>query len=45
MALPEALRPRGMMFWNLNHDGQAVNGTKAVCDFSAGFNDFLHVRP
>eukprot|EP00041_Stephanoeca_diplocostata_P034845 m.1207568 g.1207568 ORF g.1207568 m.1207568 type:complete len:209 (+) comp24586_c0_seq96:2193-2819(+) len=43
-ALPKDLRPRGVMYWNMNLDGGTVNGTDEHCAFAQDFNSFLRVR-
>ena len=43
-ALPEALRPRGAMFWNMQLEGSKSNGTEERTSFAKGLNAFLRTR-
>jgi len=44
-ALPQAMHPRGVMFWNMDIDGGFANGTTHNVSLAAGFNAFLKTRP
>lgn len=38
------MRPRGVMFWNIEAEGGGVNGTSTACALAPAFNDFMNVR-
>jgi hypothetical protein len=42
--LPADRRPRGTMFWNMEIDGGAANGTAVNVSLVRGFNKFLRTR-
>eukprot|EP00037_Helgoeca_nana_P015600 m.146195 g.146195 ORF g.146195 m.146195 type:complete len:375 (+) comp23094_c0_seq5:16-1140(+) len=42
--LPKNRRPRGTMFWNMEIDGGAANGTAVNVSLVRGFNKFLRTR-
>lgn len=44
-ALPPTLRPRGVMYWNMQIDGGTANGTYRNVSFAKSFNTFLQTRP
>jgi len=46
LALPDHLKPRGFMFWEMQTDGTKgnVNGTNRTVSFASEFNKILRVR-
>ena len=43
-ALPEELKPRGFMFWDIEDEGNAVGPNKRSLFMAKGLNSFLHTR-